>query len=80
MNEGDAGIWCSLGKYVFLAIPLVIFIGSLLRGSSDQVHGPGPMVGSVDRGSVFSGHPKTWIHLGIYVTHKVLFRASHAWY
>ena len=52
VNDGDVGIWCSLGKNVFVSILLVIFLGSLLKGSADQVHGPGPMVGSV-----FSGHP-----------------------
>ena len=46
VNDGDLRIWSSLGKNVFISIPLVIFLGS-----------PGPMVGSVDRESVFSGHP-----------------------
>ena len=46
--------WCSLGRNVFVLIPLVILQGSSLKG----VRVPGPMVESVDRGSVFSGHPR----------------------
>ena len=46
-----------------VSIPLVIFLGSPLRGSMDQVHGPGPMVGSVERGSVFSAHPNRIVNL-----------------
>ena len=42
MNDGDVGIWFSLGKNVFVSIPFVIFQGSPLRGSADQVQGPGP--------------------------------------
>ena len=57
MNDGNVGIWCSLGKKVFVLIPLVIFLCSPLRRSAQQVHGPGPMVGSMDQGSVFLGHP-----------------------
>ena len=37
VNDGDAGIWCNLGKNVFVSIPLVIFLGSLWRRSADQV-------------------------------------------
>ena len=36
--------WCSLGKNVFVSIPLVIFLSSPLRGSADQVRGPGVSV------------------------------------
>ena len=36
---------CSLGKNVFISIPLVIFQGSLLRGSTDRVRQWGPWTG-----------------------------------
>ena len=57
INLVGVRIWCSLGKNDFISIPLVIFLGGLSRGSADQLLGPGPLAGSVDQGSVFSGHP-----------------------
>ena len=38
MNDGDVGIWGTFGKNIYFRIPLVIFLGSLLRGSVDQVY------------------------------------------
>ena len=32
---------CSLGKFFFVLIPLVILLGSPSRGSADVGHGPG---------------------------------------
>ena len=52
MTDRDVEIWCTLGKSMFVLIPLVIFLGSTLRGSVDQI-------GSGDQGSVFSGHPQS---------------------
>lgn len=39
VNDGDVGIWSTFGKNISVRIPLVILLGSPLRGSADQVHG-----------------------------------------
>ena len=36
MNDGDLGIWSTLSKNVLVSIPLVIFLGSPLIGSTDR--------------------------------------------